>query len=397
MSYVRRELESELARAARAFPALLLTGPRRSGKTTLLRRLFPQARYVLLEQPDVVARVRADTRAFVDDLELPVILDEIQAVPELFAYVRARIDAEPARKGRWMLTGSQESSLMRGVSESMAGRAAILSLWPFSGRESKAVSPFLGGYPEVLARPSDADLWFRSYVQTYLERDVRAITDVRDLVTFRRFIGLLASRTGQLVHQTDLAGPLGVSVPTIARWLGILETTAQLLVIPPYFENFGKRIVKSPKLFVADTGLACHLLGIETSDDLERSPFLGAVFEGFVGAEIVKAQTNAGRRRELYHLRDAQGLEVDFLVPTGAGRLALVEAKASRTLSPSDAGPLLRLSKAIERYEVTRYVVHRRAPGDVETSALAPGVRAVTVPELLDALVPPRAKARRSR
>ena len=392
MSYIRRRLEPEILRTARAFSAILLTGPRRSGKTTLLKRLFPKAAYVLLEEPDVVVRVRADPRAFLDGLELPAILDEIQAGPELFAYVRARIDAEPAKKGRWILTGSQESSLMRGVSESMAGRAAILSLWPFSCQESPAVSPFLGGYPEVLARPTHADLWFRSYLQTYLERDVRAITDVRDLVIFRRFIGLVASRTGQLVHHADLAAPLGVSIPTITRWLGILETTAQLLVVPPYFENFGKRIVKSPKLFVADAGLACHLLGLETADELERSPFLGAVFEGFVGAEIMKAQANAGRRHQLYHLRDAQGLEVDFVVPTGAGRLALVEAKASRTLSPGDAGPLLRLSKAIERYDVTRYVVHRRAKGDLEMSALAPGVHAVTVPELVAALVPPRVK-----
>lgn len=394
MPYVHRRLEPEIVRAAKAFPAILLTGPRRSGKTTLSKRLFPKAAYVLLEAPDVVARVRADPRAFLDGLALPVILDEIQAIPELFAYVRARIDAEPTRKGRWILTGSQESSLMRGVSESMAGRAAILSLWPFSCLESSAVSPFLGGYPEALTRPTDADMWFSSYVQTYLERDVRAITNVQDLSTFRRFIGLLASRTGQIVRHVDLAGPIGVSAPTIVRWLGILETTAQSLVVPPYFENFGKRIVKSPKLFVADSGLACHLLGIRSAEELERSPFLGAIFEGFVAAEIVKAQANAGRPRALHHLRDAEGLEVDFVVPTGAGKLALVEAKASRTLAPSDAGPMLRLSRAIERYEVTRYVVHRRAPGDPTTRALAPGVHAVTVPELLEALVPTEARRR---
>ncbi len=298
MRYVRRELETQVLRAARNFPALVLTGPRRAGKTFLLRHLFPKAAYYLFEDPDVVGRFRHDPQGFLDGVRLPAVLDEIQNVPELFNYVRSRIDAQPHRRGRWFLTGSQESGLMGHVTESMAGRAAILQLLPMSLRETPRVSLLRGGFPEALARPRAAPLWYSSYLQTYLERDVRAISAVQDPATFRRFLSLVASRHGQVLNRSDLAAPLGMSVPSISRWLDILETTAQILVVPPYFENLGKRLIKSPKIYVADSGLACHLLGIETQAELERSPFLGALFEGFIGAEIVKFQMSAGRREE---------------------------------------------------------------------------------------------------
>ncbi len=253
-----------------------------------------------------MARLRADPQGFLDSVKTPVILDEVQNVLEVFAFVRSRIDRQPRRTGQWLLTGSQETPLMRGVSESMAGRAAVLQLYPLSARETPKVTLLHGGYPEVLARPASARLWFGSYLQTYLERDVRAITAVKDLVTFRRFLALLASRHGQLLNRTDLAAPLGVSIPTITHWLGVLEITAQILVVPPFYENFGKRLIKSPKVYWADPGLACYLLGIDTAAELEKSPFLGALFEGFMASEIVKARVNTGRRRELYHFRDQQ-------------------------------------------------------------------------------------------
>ena len=396
-----RLLASELLRASRAFPALLLTGPRRAGKTTLLRASFPGASWQLLEEPDLVARVRADPQGFLDELRLPAILDEIQNAPELLPYVRARIDRAPSQKGQWLMTGSQEAPLMQGVTESLAGRAATFQLLPFGIEESPRVSPLLGGFPEVVARPRSAGLWFRSYVQTYLERDVRAVTGVRDLPTFRRFLAILATRTGTLLNRSELAGPLGVSVPTITSWLSVLEVTGEILVVPPWFENLGKRLVKSPKLYWMDSGLACHLLGIETTVDLERSPFLGAIWEGFVAAEIAKAQQHRGRARELYWFRDQQGLEVDFLVPRGQWRAALVEAKASRTALPEMARPIQRLRSAFQDREARDFVVHRPTgvPGsatrlprtptrdrDAGGVPVAPHVRALDVGGLIRAL-----------
>lgn len=378
MQTIPRAMAPVLRHAARAFPVLVLTGPRRSGKTTLLRAAFPGASYHLLEDPDLVARFRADPRTFVDGLRPPVILDEIQHVPELLAYLRTVVDRHPRRSGRFLLTGSQEAPLMGRVTESMAGRAAVLQLLPLSLAESPRVSPLLGGYPEVLARPRSASLWFASYVQTYLERDVRAVTQVRDLSTFRRFLALVASRTGQVLNRSDIAAPLGVSVPTISQWLSVLETTGLVLLVPPFYESFGKRLVKSPKLYLADSGLACHLLGIETAAELERSPFLGPIWEGFVAAEIAKAQINAGRRRELFWFRDQQGLEVDFLVPDGGATL-LVEAKATRSPRPADGEPIARLVRAMGARPVRGLVVHRGPAGE---PALRPGVEAVALSEL---------------
>ena len=376
MRYVPRKLAGVLLEAARHFAAAVVTGPRRAGKTTLLRHSFPHARYVLLEDPDTQARVRSDPRAFLEELKPPVIFDEIQNTPELLDYVRTLIDLGPHRMGQWLFTGSQEAPLMQGITESMAGRAAILQLLPFSIVETEKVNLLHGGFPEVLARPQARSLWFASYLQTYLERDVRAITNVRDLVTFRRFLALLASRHGQVLNKTDLAAPLGVSVPTIGEWLQILEITGQIIVVPPYFENFGKRLIKSPKIYWGDSGLACHLLGITSAAELERSPFLGALFEGFVAAEILKAQTHFGMRKELYYFRDQQGLEVDFLLPRPNAGLWLIEAKAGKTVRPEMAASLLSLQRALSNQAGRLLVVHRKPQSPMPSAAIAPGAEA---------------------
>jgi hypothetical protein len=386
MAYVQRKLAAVVLQAAKNFPAVVITGPRRAGKTTLLKHLFPRTRYVLLEDPDIQARIRSDPRAFLEALTPPVVFDEIQNTPEILAYVRTMIDRTPRRFGQWIFTGSQEAPLMQGVSESMAGRAAILQLLPFSKQESPKVNLLHGGFPEVVARPRVRGLWFSSFLQTYLERDVRGIANIRDLPTFRRFLSLLASRHGQILNKTDLAAPLGVSVPTISEWLHILEVTNQIILVSPYFENFGKRLIKSPKIYWGDTGLACHLLGINSSAELERSPFLGALFEGFVATEILKSQTNAGMRKELYFFRDQQGLEVDFILPRPNAKLWLIEAKASKTVRPEMAAPLLALSRSLPKPAERTMVVHRKPRTQLPVVTAAQGVEALDMEQFVHAL-----------
>jgi len=375
-------MEAELKKASKSFSAVILTGSRRAGKTTLLGKLFPEAEYYLLEDPDVISRIRTDPRSFLEDVQCPAILDEIQNVPELLGYVRTRIDRTPEKKGQWFLTGSQEAPLMRGVTESLAGRAALFNLLPLSQGETPKVTLLKGGFPEVLARPAARSIWFRSYVQTYLERDVRSVSSIRDLATFRRFMSLVVSRCGQILNRTDLAAPLGVSVPTISEWLNILEITGQIILIPPFFENFGKRLIKSPKLYFVDSGLVCHLLGVESEGMLNKSPFLGPVFEGFVASEIIKRQTGSGRPRALYYFRDQQGLEVDFIVPSGDQKLIFIEAKASRTVTPAMAEPLERLAGAGTRRKIDKYLVHRDSKDRFPTTALKIGVKALPVSQL---------------
>jgi uncharacterized protein len=390
MIYIPRLIEKEMMKAARQFPALILTGPRRAGKTTLLLRLFPEYSYHLLEDPDVVARIRSDPRSFLEEIKGPAILDEVQNTPEILNYIRSRIDRTPNKKGQWFLTGSQEAPLMKGVTESMAGRAAVFNLLPLSLLETAKVSLLKGGFPEVLARPSHGRLWFASYVQTYLERDVRAVTSIRDLATFRRFLALLASRCGNILNRTDLAAPLGISVPTISEWLSILEITGQVILVPPFFENFGKRLIKSPKVYFVDSGLLAYLLGIESEAMLNRSPFLGPIFETFVASEILKTQMNMGRPRALYYFRDQQGLEVDFVVPLRDRSLLLVEAKASKTVTPKMAEPLSRLSSAVSGYDAECILLHRTSSDQPTTSALRPGVKALSLPGLLARIAPSR-------
>lgn len=272
---------------------------------------------------------------------------------------------------------------MRGVSESMAGRAAILQLLPFSIAEDDRVGLLTGGFPEALAGPKTRAIWFSSYIQTYLERDVRSVTTVRDLATFRRFLALVASRHGQMLNRSDIAAPLGVSVPTISEWLHVLELTGQIIVVPPYFENFGKRLVKSPKIYIGDSGLACHLLGIRTAAELERSVFLGSIFEGFVASELVKHQVNSGARREIYYFRDRKGLEVDFLVPSNEGGIWTIECRASKTVYPSDTRGLATLGQAIQSKPVRSVLVHRSSLTAPDSRVIAPDVVAVDVEGML--------------
>jgi len=381
MKFVHRNIEQILLQACSTFPSVVLTGPRRAGKTFLLRNLFPKASYVQLEDPDVLLAVRSDPQGFLASLRLPAIVDEVQQVPELFSYIRSRIDENPGVKGQWILTGSQESLLLEGVSESMAGRAAILRLSPFASSEDSRVSPYLGGYPEALAAGKAASLWFSSYVQTYLERDVRSILAVRSLPTFHRFLKILATRHGQMLNKTAIAAPLGVSVPTLTEWIGILEMSGLVTLLPPYYRNVGKRLVKTPKLYFSDSGLVCHLLGIRSNAELKVSPFYGTVFEGFVVSEILKAQWARGQEGEVYYFRDEQGLEVDIVYSPREGSVELLECKSSSTVTPDMTSSMRRLAKAFksEGLSVNMRLVYNPIGGRSVVPTVGPEVKAISL------------------
>ena len=336
--WIPRELDAALRRAANTRPAVVLTGCRQAGKTSLLVKAFSEHRYVSLDVPMVAEEAEHSGEDFLKRHRPPLIVDEVQHAPTLLRHVKADIDLHREETGRFLITGSQDFSLMKGVTESLAGRSSVLTLYSLSAREYEAWSGktldrsalvewmLKGGYPELHSRGLDAEQFFGDYLATYLERDVRSILGVRSLRDFDRFMRLCAARTGQLVSYSALASDLGVSPNTVKSWLSVLEASTIVLLLEPYFENLGKRIVKTPKLYFLDTGLCSYLLGARTPADLLRSPMLGAVFETHVLGQIVRHFANLGRRREIYFYRDHHGHEVDFLIPA-AGRFALIECK----------------------------------------------------------------------
>ncbi len=339
---IDRDLAPKLAAAAQKWPAVTLTGPRQSGKSTLCRAVFPSHAYVSLEDPDSRSFANEDPRAFLGQFPEGAIVDEVQRVPDILSYLQGIIDANP-EPGRWTLTGSQNLSLLATVSQSLAGRAAIYHLLPLAYDE---VSRFpkhpttldetlvTGGYPRILDRGLEPSDWLRSYVFTYIERDVRTISNVGNLSTFQRFVELCAGRTAQLLNLSSLAGDCGVSQPTARAWLSILETSFIAFRLQPFHANLRKRLVKMPKLHFYDSGLTCWLLGIRTPDQLRSHPLRGAIFESWAVSEIVKSRLNRGESGGLSFYRDQNGAEVDLIIEH-PNRTTLVEFKASETPSSS--------------------------------------------------------------
>ena len=339
---IPRDLTARLLRSAQTSPSITLTGPRQSGKTTLARHVFPEHDYVSLEAPDIRAFAAEDPRGFLAQFPDGAIVDEVQRVPELPAYLQGIIDADP-RPGRWILTGSQNLALAESVNQSLAGRTAVHHLLPLTRREVVRFAEhprtleealLAGGYPRIFDQALDPSEWLRSYVATYIERDVRTMSQVGDLATFQRFVELCAGRTGQLTNHSTLASDCGVSQPTARAWLGILEASFIAFRLPPFHRNLGKRLVKTPKLHFYDTGLACWLIGIRTPQQLRSHPLRGPIFETWVVSEIVKHRLNRGETRGLSFYRNRDGAEVDLVIEHPS-RLTLVEAKSSQTSSAS--------------------------------------------------------------
>jgi hypothetical protein len=388
LPYIPRSLEPVLTRAAQEFPAVVLIGPRQSGKTTLLKHLFgSQIPIVSLEPPDVRAAAGIDPRGFLALYPPPVIFDEIQYTPGLLPYIKERIDADRGRPGQYILTGSQNLLLMEQVTESLAGRSAVLKLLPITRRElardaqrpfiwetgtdpsqKQEVGPFdlwewilRGAYPEIVNDPQrDVRLWQSSYVQTYLERDVRNLRNVGDLTLFQTFLRALAVRSAQLLNLSELARDIGISVSTAKDWLSILEASFQVFILRPYFVNLGKRLVKSPKVYFMDTGLLCYLVGLQEPRHAAAGPMGGAIFENLVAAELYKSFVHRGEEPALYFWRTAAGAEVDFILDT-QGQLIPLEAKLSATPRPEMARNSINFRRDFGERAAAGYVIH---PGD---------------------------------
>lgn len=349
--YVQRQLATPLRQALAGFPAVLITGPRQSGKTTFLRHeAGDNADYVSFDDPLERDFATVDPSGFLARFrEQPVIFDEIQYVPALLPHLKLRIDAEPGRCGHWLLTGSQQFNLMRDIGESLAGRVAILELPPFSHGEhpvpSLDAALWNGAYPIPALHPERRDIWLRSYVSTYIERDVRQIRNIPDLRTFNQFLALAATRHGQEFHAADLARELGISQPTVKSWAGVLEASYLAFLLPPWFRNYGKRVVKSPKLYFFDSALVALLTRQPDAAAALAGPMGGALLEGWVVTEAAKAFMALGRKPDLYYWRSHDGLEVDLLLVID-GKLQPVEIKLTATPAAGHVDPLKRFIAA---------------------------------------------------
>ena len=336
---ITRDITEELVQSAAEYPVATILGPRQSGKTTLARMTFPDKPYVSLEDPDVRMAAEADPRGFLGQMEGGGILDEVQRLPALLSYIQSMVD-KAGKRGRFILTGSHQPRLHEAISQSLAGRTAMLTLWPFSLHELRrydsALGPFdlicRGFFPRLHEEGLEPRRFFNGYLQTYVERDVRALIQLRDLSQFQKFLTLLAGRVGQIVNLASLGNDVGASGTTIGNWLSVLKASYVVFELLPFFENVQKRVIKSPKIYFTDVGLAAFLLGIHTAEQASRDPLRGNLFENLVIADIVKSALNKGIRPEIYFFRDSHGNEVDLLIRE-KGVLTPVEIKSGATFS----------------------------------------------------------------
>jgi len=369
--YIHREIEPVLQKLVGIFPVVALTGPRQSGKTTLLENVFGSS-YNIVRFDDPLARERAisDPRLFIENAGDKIIFDEIQYVPQILPYIKILVDRDRRRYGRFIVTGSQQFSLIKNLGDTLAGRIALLDLLPFSVFEkrkinfmkkelSDAQSSFLhaclrGSFPEVaIHRDMDPYIWYSSYFQTYLERDIHTVYNVGMLREFQQFLRLLASRCAQLLNLSSFASDLGVSVNTIKKWISVLEASRVIYTVPPYYRNLGKRIIKRAKVYFLDVGLVCYLTGLKSREHIMNGPMAGMLFENFVVQETVKRFFNKGMRPNLFYVRTHNDLEIDLIIEKNL-RLYPFEVKITRTPNLGMAGPIERFKNIFSKLNIDR-------------------------------------------
>ncbi|MBW1721986.1 MAG: ATP-binding protein [Deltaproteobacteria bacterium] len=347
---ITREISQELVESAAEYPVVTVLGPRQSGKTTLVRMTFPDKPYSSLEDPDVRMAAETDPRGFLNRMKDGAVLDEVQRVPALLSYIQGIVD-EAGRPGMFILTGSHQPRLHEAITQSLAGRTAMLTLWPFSVSELRRYKSTWGAFeliacgcfPRVHEEGLAPRRFYNGYLQTYVERDVRSLINLRELTPFQTFLTLLAGRVGQLVNLTSLSNDVGVSATTIRNWLSVLKASYVVFDLPPFFRNIRKRVIKSPKIYFTDPGFAAFLLGIHTEEQASRDPLRGNLYENLVIADIVKGALNRGIRPEIYFFRDSHGHEVDLLIRE-EGRLIPAEIKSAATFSAD-------FVKGLERFQ----------------------------------------------
>ncbi|MDF7826211.1 ATP-binding protein [Pontiellaceae bacterium B12227] len=359
--YINREIEGLLKTALQEAPVVAVTGPRQTGKSTLLRESLPGYAYVTLDDPLLRQQAIEDPLFFLGQFESKLIIDEFQYAPDLLHYIKIRVDENRRKKGQYVLTGSQQFVSTKGISESLAGRIILLELGAFSCKERARVNPvdsktdfiqacLRGSFPELVTDPAlNTQRWYGGYLQTYLERDIRTLYDIGSLREFERTLQLLAARCSQTLNLSTIARDIGVSVNTIKRWVSILEACRLIYLLPPYFKNIGSRIVKSPKVYFLDAGLACYLTGLESEAHLLNGPMAGALFENYCIQEAVKHSFAQGKQPRFCYLRTQNGFEVDFIAMRPDGKLFPAEFKLSQTPKTKMAAPLERFITQLEQ------------------------------------------------
>jgi hypothetical protein len=349
MPYYHRVIEKTVREYLKLFPVVGLSGPRQSGKSTLLRKLLSaKYRYVSFDDLNVVDRFHTDPEQFMEVNSDKVIFDEVQRVPEIFHYVKLIVDNNRNDYGKFIMTGSSQFAFMKRVSESLAGRIGLLTLLPFQFSEIptglRDQSLYQGGYPELVGRKYRGGYdWYSSYLDTYLTRDVRDISEIGDIRDFRRFIQMLAARVAQLLNMSEIARDIGVSVPTIKKWVSVLEASYIVFLLPPFHKNLGKRLIKSPKIYFYDTGLVSYLTGIRTKQLFEKGPMYGALFENYIISETYKKLIHTRTDAELFFFRESNGNEIDLIIDRKSSR-EHIEIKSGYTFRPEMARLLLQLS-----------------------------------------------------